>query len=122
MRPSLRVAQRAFKRANRARSAQVLSGGFRAARVSSCAAGGGTMFNLFGRNETDGLARLAGILYVLVLPTAGPWYYTSTALLAGATPEKLEAARSTLGVMILLGAAGHTLQLVAAVLLYLLLK
>ena len=82
------------------------------------------MFNLFGKNETDGLARLAGILYLLVLPTAGPWYYTSTALLGGdaATLATLEANRTTLELMILLGAAGHTFQLVAAVLLYLLLK
>lgn len=82
------------------------------------------MLNLFGKNETDGLARLAGILYLLVLPTAGPWFYTSTALLGGdaATLASLENARNTLELMILLGAIGHTVQLVAAVLLYRLLK
>jgi hypothetical protein len=85
---------------------------------------GGTMLNLFGKNETDGLARLAGILYLLVLPTAGPWYYMSTALLGGdaATVANLQSSRNTLELVILLGAAGHSLQLMAAVLLYRLLK
>src|ERR1044071_940748 len=66
--------------------------------------GAEAMLGFFGKNEKDGLARLAGILYLLVLPTAGPWYYTSTGLLgADATPEKLEASRGTLELMILLG-------------------
>ena len=82
------------------------------------------MLNLFGKNETDGLARLAGILYLLVLPTAGPWYYTSAAMLGGnaATFASLDAGRSTFEIMILLGAVGHTVQLLAAVLLYRLLS
>src|SRR5512139_436439 len=48
----------------------------------------------------------------------------STALLGGdaATLAKLEASRGTLDLVVMLGAAGHTLQLIAAVLLYLLLK
>ena len=78
------------------------------------------MLNFLGKNETDRLARLAGILYLLVLPTAGPWYYTSAAMLGGnaATPTTLEVGRGTLEIVILLGALGHTVQLLAAVLLY----
>jgi len=82
------------------------------------------VLNFLGRSETDRLARLAGILYLLVLPTAGPWYYTSAAMLGGnaATLATLGAGRSTLELMILLGAIGHTVQLIAAVLLYRLLN
>ncbi len=82
------------------------------------------MLSFLGKDDTDRLARLAGILYLLVLPTAGPWYYTSEAMLGGnvATLASLEAGRSTLEVMILLGAVGHTVQLLAAVLLYRLLS
>jgi uncharacterized protein DUF4386 len=117
------VVPRAFKRSNRRvwRGRPVVVCALRAYLLAR--QGAASMFKLFGKNETDGLARLAGILYLLVLPTAGPWYYTSTALLgADATPDKIEASRGTLELMILLGAAGHTLQLLAAVLLYLLLK
>lgn len=82
------------------------------------------MLDFLGKNETDRLARSAGILYLLVLPTAGPWYYTSAAMLGGnaATLATLEAGRRTLEVVILLGAIGHTVQLLAAFLLFRLLS
>lgn len=83
------------------------------------------MRNLFGgASESDRLARLAGFLYFLVLPTAGYWFYNSTALLGGdaATFAGLEAGRSTLELAIVLGASGHILQFVAAVILHRLLS
>lgn len=81
------------------------------------------MRNFLGANETDRLARLAGILYLLVLPTAGPWFYTSTSLLgADATLASLQAAQHTLELVIVLGAIGHSVQLLAAILLYRLLS
>lgn len=82
------------------------------------------MRNLLGNSETDRLARLAGLLYLLVLPTAGPWFYISASLLGGdaATLASLQAGRDTLVLAIILGAIGHTVQLVAAVVLYRLLS
>jgi hypothetical protein len=75
-------------------------------------------------SETDRLARLAGVLYLLVLPTAGPWFYISAALTGGdaATLANLQAGRSTLVLAIVLGALGHVVQLVAAIVLYRLLS
>jgi hypothetical protein len=92
--------------------------------IVGCSEGERPLLNFLGKSETDRLARLAGILYLLVLPTAGPWYYTSAAMLGGnaATLATLEAGRRTLEVVILLGAVGHTLQLLAAMLLYRLLS
>jgi hypothetical protein len=77
-----------------------------------------------GSNEADRLARLAGILYLIVLPTAGPWFYVSASLLGGeaATVARLQAGRSMLEHAIAFGAAGHVVQLLAAVLLYRLLS
>jgi len=81
-------------------------------------------WTVFGASDNDRLARLAGLTYFLTLPTAGPWYYISTSLLGdgAATLSNLQTSRSTLEVVILLGAVGHVAQLIAVVLLYRLLK
>jgi hypothetical protein len=72
-----------------------------------------------GATEADRLARLAGVLYFLTLPTAGPWFYVSASLLGGdaATLASLRAARGMLELVIVLGATGHVVQLVSAVVL-----
>jgi hypothetical protein len=77
-----------------------------------------------GSSEVDRLARLAGVLYLIVLPTAGPWFYVSASLLGGdaATIASLQAARTMLEHAIAFGAVGHVVQLVAAVMLYRLLS
>jgi hypothetical protein len=80
--------------------------------------------NFLGASETDRLARWAGLLYFLTLPTAGPWYYMSATLLNGdtATLASLEAGRDSLELVIILGALGHAAQLAAAVVLHRLLR
>jgi hypothetical protein len=77
-----------------------------------------------GSSEADKLARLAGILYLIVLPTAGTWFYVSASLLGNdaATVEGLRAGSSMLAHAIAFGALGHVVQLLAAVLLYRLLS
>jgi Domain of unknown function (DUF4386) len=73
-----------------------------------------------GATGNDRLARLAGILYLLTLPTAGTWFYTSLAQLGGdgITLSGLNAGRSSLELAIVLGAVGHLLQLFVVVILY----
>jgi hypothetical protein len=96
----------------------------RRSRRSVERAGEEALRNLLGTSETDRLARLAGLLYFLTLPTAGPWYYMSAALLGGdvVTLASLQAGRDTLVLAIVLGALGHLVQLASAVVLYRLLS
>jgi len=75
-------------------------------------------------NENDRLARLAGALYLLTIPTTGAWYGISQSVLGGdaVTLASLEASRGMLEIAILLGAIGHVNHLVLVVVLHRLLS
>jgi uncharacterized protein DUF4386 len=77
-----------------------------------------------GTSESDKLARLAGALYLLTIPTTGAWYgISATALGADAvTLASLEASRGLLELAIVLGAIGHVNHLVLVVVLHRLLS
>jgi hypothetical protein len=65
---------------------------------------------------THKLARIAGLLYLLIFPTAGPAIVGFQSMLAGSGGllERLEANRMSLELGIVLGAAGAVVWLVAA--------
>lgn len=73
-----------------------------------------------GRWDTHKLARLAGVLYLLTIPTTGAWYGISGTVLGGqaVTLAALEASRGMLMLAILLGAIGHVNHLVLVVVLH----
>jgi hypothetical protein len=77
-----------------------------------------------GANETDRLARLAGLLYLVTIPTTGAWYAISGTLLGGdaATLASLQAGRGMLELAIVLGAIGHVDHLLLVVVLHRLLS
>ena len=77
-----------------------------------------------GANETDRLARLAGLLYLVTIPTTGAWYAISGTLLGGdaATFASLQAGRGMLELAIVLGAIGHVDHLLLVVVLHRLLS
>lgn len=67
------------------------------------------------------LARLAGLLYVISLPTTGFWYGFGSTLGAGDAPAmlaNLQMQRKTLEIALIAGALGAVNHLVLAVLLY----
>jgi hypothetical protein len=70
--------------------------------------------------ESHKLARLAGVLYLLTIPTTGAWYGISSTLFAGdgVTLAALQAGRGSLELAILLGALGHVNHLVLVVVLH----
>jgi hypothetical protein len=71
--------------------------------------------------DTHRLARLAGLLYVISLPTTGFWYGFGSTLGAGdaaAIVANVQTHRDTLEVALLAGAVGAVNHLVLAVLLY----
>src|SRR5690606_18523272 len=72
-------------------------------------------------NAADKLARLAGLLYVLALPTSGMWYGISSSLVgadASATLENIQASRGLFELAILAGAVGAVNHLGLALVLY----
>lgn len=76
-----------------------------------------------GLDEQDKLARLAGLLYLITIPTTGAWYGISAALFeSGASFASLQAGRNMLEIAIVLGTIGHIDHLVLAVVLYRLLR
>ena len=77
-----------------------------------------------GRSESDKLARLAGMLYLLTIPTTGVWYAISSTVLGGdaVTLASLEASRGLLELAIVVGAIGHVNHLVLVVVLHRLLS
>ena len=78
-----------------------------------------------GTSESDKLARLAGVLYLLTFPTTGAWYGISANLLGGGgavTLAGLEAGRGMLALAIVLGAIGHVNHLLLVVVLHRLLS
>jgi hypothetical protein len=70
--------------------------------------------------ESDKLARLAGVLYLLTFPTTGAWYGMSGTVLGGdaVTLASLEASRGMLELAIVLGAIGHVNHLVLVAVLH----
>ena len=72
-----------------------------------------------GTSESDKLARLAGVLYLLAFPTTGAWYGISATVLSGdaVTLAGLEASRGLLTLAIVLGTIGHVNHLVLVVVL-----
>jgi hypothetical protein len=69
----------------------------------------------------DKLARLAGLLYVLTLPTTGLWYGITSSLLVSdpaATLANIQASRDLFEVAIVVGAFGRVVQLVLVLVLY----
>jgi hypothetical protein len=81
-------------------------------------------WRFLGSTESDRLARLAGILYFLVLPTAGAWFQISAPLLGGdgASLTALQSNRFKLEVALALGATGHVIQLIVVVMFHRLLS
>lgn len=79
---------------------------------------------LFGSmGERDKLARLAGLLYLITIPTTGAWYGISASLLSeGVSFAGLQAGRDMLESAILLGTIGHIDHLALAVVLYRLMR
>jgi hypothetical protein len=75
-------------------------------------------------SESHKLARLAGVLYLLTIPTTGAWYGISATVLGAdtVTLASLEASRRMLEFAILLGAVGHVNHLVLVVVLRRLLR
>jgi hypothetical protein len=74
--------------------------------------------------ESHRLARLAGALYLLTIPTTGAWYGISATVLGGdaVTLASLEASRGLLELAIIVGAIGHVNHLVLVVVLHRLLS
>ena len=69
----------------------------------------------------DKLARLAGLLYALTLPTTGLWYGTGRSLTAGDASTvlaNLEASRALFELSIVAGAVGAVIHLVLVLMLY----
>ena len=67
------------------------------------------------------LARLAGLLYLMLLPTTGLWYGTAHSLMAGdaaATLAKVQASRTLFEVAIVAGAAGYVDYLIIGLVFY----
>jgi len=67
------------------------------------------------------LARLAGLLYLILLPTTGLWYGTGRSLMAGdaaATLAKVQASRTLFEVAIVAGAAGYVDYLIIGLVFY----
>ena len=67
------------------------------------------------------LARLAGLLYLILLPTTGLWYGTGRSLMAGdaaATLAKVQASRTLFEVAIVAGAAGYVDYLIMGLVFY----
>ena len=67
------------------------------------------------------LARLAGLLYLILLPTTGLWYGTARSLMAGdadATLAKVQASRKLFEVAIIAGAAGYVDYLIVGLVFY----
>jgi len=67
------------------------------------------------------LARLAGLLYLILLPTTGLWYGTARSLMAGdadATLAKVQASRKLFEVAIVAGAAGYVDYLIIGLVFY----
>ena len=54
----------------------------------------------------DKLARLAGLLYLILLPTTGLWYGTGRSLMAGDAAATLAKVSSALQLLSLTGVAG----------------
>jgi len=77
-----------------------------------------------GASESDKLARLAGVLYLLTFPTTGVWYGISATVLGAdaVTLASLEASRGMLELAIVVGAIGHVNHLVLVVVLHRLLR
>ncbi len=75
-------------------------------------------------SESHKLARLAGVLYLLTIPTTGGWYGISATVLGGdaVTLAGVEASRGMLELAILLGAVGHVNHLILVVVLRRLLR
>ena len=72
-------------------------------------------------NSADKLARLAGLLYVLAVPTSGMWYGITSSVVgadAAATLVNIRATRSLFELAILAGAIGAVNHLVLAIALY----
>ena len=72
-------------------------------------------------NSDHKLARLAGLLYLILLPTTGLWYGTGRSLMAGdaaATLAKIQAGRSLFELAIVAGAAGFVDYLILGLALY----
>ena len=67
------------------------------------------------------LARLAGLLYLILLPTTGLWYGTGRSLMAGdaaATLAKVQTGRTLFEVAIVAGAAGYVDYLIIGLVFY----
>src|SRR5690606_10243056 len=77
-----------------------------------------------GDGDIHRLARLAGVLYLLTIPTTGAWFAISGSLLTGggATLANLEAGQGMLQLAIVLGSFGHVNHLVLVVVLHRLLS
>ena len=75
-------------------------------------------------SESDKLARLAGALYLLTIPTTGAWYGISATVFGGgaATLASLQASRGMLELAIILGVIGHVNHLVLVTVLHRLLS
>jgi hypothetical protein len=71
--------------------------------------------------SNDKLARLAGLLYVMLWPTTGLWYGTWRTLMAGdaaATLAHIQTSRTLFELAIVAGAAGFVVYLVLGIVLY----
>ena len=67
------------------------------------------------------LARLAGLLYLILLPTTGLWYGTGRSLMAGdaaATLAKVQSSRTLFEIAIVAGAAGYVDYLIMGLVFY----
>jgi hypothetical protein len=71
--------------------------------------------------SNDKLARFAGLLYLVLLPTTGLWYGTGRSLMAGdaaAMLAKVQASRSFFELAIVVGAAGYVDYLILGLVFY----
>src|SRR5712671_7609216 len=72
-------------------------------------------------NSTNKVARLAGLLYLILLPTTGLWYGTWGPLVTGdpgATVAHLQASRTLFEIALIAGAVGFVDYLILGLVLY----